>query len=422
VEDRSAVLCHHAAHAKDWERTIDYARRVARTCIARSALADASEKFGLAIAAADQLAPSIEREQAAIDLRIESRMAFSAFGRVDRWLQLAREAEARAEAIGDTPRKVAAMAVRSAALNFHGAAHEAVRAGELSLRQAQALGQAGWINYTRYGLAQACFIAGRYRDAERLLAMTHERLTSADAVAIPGTTVPDMLVLCCMMKAVVHVQTGNLQLADACQREAQALASRSNRPYDLVAAGYATGVYLLAIGNTRAAQTCLRRALALAQEHHVKLFAPVIGCQLGIACFERGDNATARRVLMQAREQAKAVGHVSAMLRASACLALVFATAGKTRMGLRLARQSGRAARAMSFEGIRGQILAFATQIRGPAAAGENVRDLRRSLVIARRNGARPLAAQARRLLAQALRRGAHAQRTSQEGDPRWPR
>ena len=105
--------------------------------IARSAFRDATEYFQMAMDAVDKLPPSMAREQRAIDLRIEARLAFSPFGRTADWLRLCRDAEARSEKIGDESRRLASVAVRAAALNFYGTPYEAVTAGE----QAVALGR-----------------------------------------------------------------------------------------------------------------------------------------------------------------------------------------------------------------------------------------------------------------------------------------
>ncbi len=404
-EDRSSLLCHHAHRARAWRKTIDYARSVARTCIARSALADASDKYRLAIEAIDALAPSTEREQEAIDLRIESRTAFSGSGRVDLWLGLAKQAEERAAAIGDKPRRVAAMAVRSAALNFYGTAHEAVAAGAASLAQAEALGDAGWINYTQYGMGQAYFIAGRFRDAARVFALTYRQLTSPQAKAIPGTNVKEMLILAVMMRTMVHAALGELDVAARCWREADALATATGRPFDRVAAGYAGGVYLLARADARRARVLLATARALAETHGIKLFLSVIECQLGIALHEQGDFVAARQVLARAHAHAGTVGHVSGSLRAGAHLALALAMAGKAAAGLRRARRVRRLAWTEGFAGICTEALLFEAQILATFAARDRrgaAKQLRRCISLARKGGAAPIVARARALLAPA--------------------
>ena len=44
---------------------------------------------------------SVEREQQAIDLRIEARLAYAPLGNMEQWFDLGREGEARSEKIGD---------------------------------------------------------------------------------------------------------------------------------------------------------------------------------------------------------------------------------------------------------------------------------------------------------------------------------
>ena len=61
---------------------------------------------------------SVEREQQAIDLRIEARLAFAALGNIEQWFGLCREAEARSEKIGDEGRRLASIAVRAAGAEF----------------------------------------------------------------------------------------------------------------------------------------------------------------------------------------------------------------------------------------------------------------------------------------------------------------
>jgi hypothetical protein len=57
-------------------------------------------------------------------------MAYGNIGQVSRWLNLAKEAEARALASGDQMRRIPALAMRAAALNFCGVPAEALETGE----------------------------------------------------------------------------------------------------------------------------------------------------------------------------------------------------------------------------------------------------------------------------------------------------
>src|SRR5262249_34335509 len=151
-------------------------RDVARKCVARSAFADATLYYEMAIDAVDRTPTSREREVQAIDLRTEARMAFMGLGRVSEWLDLGQEAERRAIGIGDVGRTVAAMTVRAAAQNFHGTPLEAIETGEQVVGLAERWGDRGWLNLALYGLGQAYSIAGRYLDADRVLGRACDRL------------------------------------------------------------------------------------------------------------------------------------------------------------------------------------------------------------------------------------------------------
>ena len=117
-EEVAEALCHHAVKAQDWAKVDQYGYMAAKKALARSAFRDATEYFQIAMDAVDKQPASTAREQRAIDLRIEARMAFSPFGKTAEWLDLCHDAETRSEKIGDESRKLASTAVRAAALNF----------------------------------------------------------------------------------------------------------------------------------------------------------------------------------------------------------------------------------------------------------------------------------------------------------------
>jgi hypothetical protein len=65
--------------------------------------------------AVDRLPYSVAREQRAIDLRAESRLAYMSVGNIEQWLAIGRDGEARAEKIGDEGRRLASITIRAAA-------------------------------------------------------------------------------------------------------------------------------------------------------------------------------------------------------------------------------------------------------------------------------------------------------------------
>ncbi len=294
--DQPDKLCYHATRAKDWAKAFAYGRSVARKSVARSAFADATSYFEIAMDALDRTPISLERETEAIDLRIEARMAFMGSGRIAEWLDLGKEAERRANTIDDLGRKVAAVSVIAAAQNFYGTPLEAIATGEQAVRLAEEWGNPGWLNFAEYGLGQAYFIAGRYREAEQMLGRACAQLMGPEASAPIGTTTQYLLLVCCMMKSVTHTTLGEIDAADRFQRRAQEIADESNRPFDRVAAAYSGGSLMLGRGDPAAAAVILDEAFALAQEHGVRLFVPVIGCQRGMAYLELERVEAARRI------------------------------------------------------------------------------------------------------------------------------
>jgi class 3 adenylate cyclase/tetratricopeptide (TPR) repeat protein len=346
---RLAAMAYHARMAQDWGKAADYAAKIARESFSQSALVDATRNFEAAMQALDRLPPSAAREAKAIDLRIEARLAYANIGNVSRWLDLAKEAEERSAAIGDDTRGVVASAVRAAALNFCGAPGDALEAGTKALAQAARCGNPGWLAYAEYGLGQACYVAGRYREAVGHLKRSYQVFAMEGATPPMGGSGAQASLLCCMMGVLCQVALGDDTAAAAEQLLAEETAAREARPLPTIASAYSRGALLLHQGRLAASEDALGEALALAQRHEVNLFIPVIAGARGLALLllERRDEA--RETLLLACAEADKLGHRSARLRADICLALADALDAKRRSGAlqaaqalkRVARQQG---------------------------------------------------------------------------------
>ena len=411
--DEADKLCYHATRAKDWAKAFTYGRSVAQKSVARSAFADATSHFEIAMDALDRTPISSARETEAIDLRIEARMAFMGSGRVAEWLDLGKEAERRANAIDDIGRKVAAMTVRSAAQNFYDTPTEAIATGEQAVGLAEQWGNPGWLNLAEYGLGQAYFIAGRYRDADKMLERACAQLMGPEAAAPIGTTAQYLLLMCCMMKSLTHTTLGEINVADRFQRRAQQIADESNRPFDRVAAAYSGGNLMLAGGNPAGAAVILDEAFALAQEHGVRLFVPPVACQRGMAYLEEGRFDAAREILAGARAAAESIGYKSIELRASIYLALALSQAGEVRAALSMLRDARNTARQQGFSGLEAEAL-LAEAMVTPATNEDDratiIRCLQASIAIATQHDAKPLLLEAETLLSRMLGNGENAE------------
>jgi predicted ATPase/class 3 adenylate cyclase len=400
--DDADKLCYHATRARDWAKAFAYGRTVARKGVARSAFADATSYFEIAMDALDKTPASRARETEAIDLRLEARMAFMGSGRVAESLELGKEAERRANAIDDIGRKVAAITVRSAAQNFFDTPPEAIATGEQAVRLAQEWGHPGWLSLAEYNLGQAYFIAGRYREAERMLGRACAQLMGPEASAPTGTTAQYLLLVCCMMKSLTHTTLGEIDKADHFQQQAQQIADQTDRPFDRVAAAYSGGNLMLGRGDPAVAAIILDEAFDLAREHGMRLFIPAVACHQGMAYLEQGRIDEARSILAGARQAAGSVGYKSVELRASIYLALALGQAGDVQAALDILRGAQNTARQQGFGGLEAEALlceAMATPATNDDDRAAIIRCLQACIAITTGNEARPLRLKAEALL-----------------------
>jgi class 3 adenylate cyclase/tetratricopeptide (TPR) repeat protein len=403
-EDVAEALCHHAVKAQDWVKADRYGHMAAKKALARSAFRDATGYFQIAMDAVEKLPGSTAREQRAIDLRIEARMAFSPFGRTAEWLELCHDAEARSEKIGDEPRRLASIAVRAAALNFYGTPYEAITVGEEAVALAERLADATWLGFAKYGLGQAYFLAGRYRDAEQVLNQAITRFTNAPGNVPPGTTGSSLLVLCHMMKAIIHSSMGEFDQSEEFSRQASNLAEESGLSYDMIAADYGRGLSQLVLGNLDQAEGALDEASFLSRENEVRLFLPLVLCGLGNLYLQRGRPAEARAILLEAKEEAEALGHSSSTLLVSTHLASAYAQLGDISRGLEIARACQAGAKQKGYQGIEVlALLAEAGILSLQGATAKAIAQLERTVEIATRLGTKPLLGLAKGTLARLL-------------------
>jgi class 3 adenylate cyclase/tetratricopeptide (TPR) repeat protein len=416
-EDVAEALCHHAVKAQDWAKASHYGQVASRKALARSAYRDATEYLEIAMDAVEKLPASLERERRAIDLRIEARMTFSPFGRTADWLELCRDAEMRSEKIGDERRRLASIAVRAAALNFYGTPYEAITAGEQAVALADKLADTTWLGFAEYGLGQAYFVAGRYRDSELLLDRAIGRVMYAPENVPPGTTGSSLLVLCHMMKAIVYASVGEYDDSEQSSRQASDLAERNDRPYDIIAADYGRGIVQMIHGDLDEAASALEEASLLSRENEVRLFLPLVLCALGNLYLQLGQAVKARDILVEAKSEAEELGHSTSILLASAYLSSAHALLGDIPRGLEVARACQAGAKQKGYQAI--EALAYFAEagilsLHGAPGAAEATARLERTIEIASRLGTKPLLGLARGTLARLL---AASGRTSEAHD-----
>ena len=405
-EDVAEALCHHAVKAQDWAKAEQYGRMAARKAFAKSAFRDATGYFQTAMDAVDKQPVSIPREQQAIDLRIEARVAFAALGNIERWFELCRDAEARSEEIQDEERRLASIAMRAAALNFYGTPYEAIAAGEEAVSLAHESCNMTWLGFAEYGLGQAYYLAGRYRDAERHVERASVLLAGAPRNVPPGTTGSSLLVLCCMMKAIIYGSMGEFDDAERCTEQASELAEANDRSYDVIAADYGIGVVQLMRGHLAEAERALDRALRISRESEIRLFRPLVMSALGNLYMQQGLPERARDILLQARDEADELGHETSKVAVPAYLGAACGQLGDVQHALSLVRGCQAGARQRGYGGVEALAVFAEANIlasQGASATDEALDCLQRVAGIAGRMEARPLLGAARGVRARLL-------------------
>lgn len=405
-EDVAEALCHHAVKAQDWIKADRYGHLAARKAFARSAFRDATGYFKIAMDAVDKQPDSTAREQRAIDLRIEARLSFVSFGSIEEWFELGRDGEARSLKIGDERRRLASIAIRAAALNFHATPYEAIAVAEEAVALANQMNSATWLSFVEYGLGQSYFLAGRYRDAERHLAKATALLTKAPENVPPGTTGSSLLVLCCMMSAIVRAWLGEFDEAERCSEKASILAETNDRPYDMIAADYGRGVVQLMRGDLEEAESALDHALRVSRESEARLFAPLIMSALGSVYTQQGRAERAIEILLQAKEAADKLGHETSKVAVPAYLGAAYGQLGDVHHGLTLLRACQASARQKGYAGIEalaGSAEAAILASQGGHMVEDAMASLQRIIALTTKLGALPLLGAAKGLLARLL-------------------
>ncbi|MGE0290028.1 MAG: AAA family ATPase [Bradyrhizobium sp.] len=412
-EDIAEALCYHASRAEEWGKADRYGHMAARKAFARSAFRDAADYFQLAIEAVDKQPESTLREQRAVDLRIEARLAFASLGSLEQWFDFCRDAEARSEKIGDEERRLASMAVRAAATNFCGMPYEAISLGQEAVALATKLNNTTYLGFAEYGLGQSYSLAGRYRDAESHVLKATRLLAAAPNDVPPGTTGSNLLVLCHMMRSLIFSSMGEFEDAERCSEQAAELARKNDRPYDLIAASYSRGFMELMRGNIGEAELALGQAFRLSHESEIRLFLPLIMWALGNLHIQKGKIAEAHDILLRAKDEAQNLGNDATAVAVSAYLGIASSQLGDASGGLALVRGCKAGSKQKGYGGIEA-LAAFAEAVilssQGDATTEEAIGCVKQAMDIATELEARPLLASARgfmaRLLAAAGRSG----------------
>jgi tetratricopeptide (TPR) repeat protein len=336
VNEFAGPLSHHAYESQNWGMVLRFSRQAAVRALERSAFREAAVQFQRAIESIARQSASRTLNEIAIDIRLQSRLAFSATSQLAVWIEYAKEAEEMAAAIGDDRRELTAIINRALALNFASSPAESLKLAEPALQRTIENGLEDLELSAWYTIAQAHYAAGEFRKATDLLTDQMERLRG-DSVLKRFGTAGTTSVLFLTMIALATASMGEFHRSRPALDEAAGIARQTGRPYDSVSCCYGGGLLFMYSGEPAKAIGEFRKGLDLCREFSINLFIPLIVGQLGAALVAVGSHQQAIRLLDRVVKESTVLGHNVATAFANYALASAYREAGRYQEAIELA-------------------------------------------------------------------------------------
>ncbi|HXH83700.1 MAG TPA: adenylate/guanylate cyclase domain-containing protein, partial [Candidatus Tectomicrobia bacterium] len=299
-------LAHHALHGEVWDKAAVYAHRTATRAATRSANREAVTYFEQALHALEQLPQDPATRERAVDVRLELRSSLMPLGEFARTLELLRDTEERASALGDRLRAGKAVAYMANLFWWLGDHPAAASAAERALAIAESADDLPLRVLSRFFLVQADNAQGRYRRVVRHAREIVETLQGDLVWARFGLSgLVAVMARAHLVRALAEL--GEFEESAHLASEASELAERGGQPYDVVAASIPVGDVAIRRGDTEAAIPVLDRALALLRSANLPAWFPSVASALGAALTLAGHAEKGRALLDEACERALAM-------------------------------------------------------------------------------------------------------------------
>ncbi len=341
-------LAHHAACGEVWDKAVSYSRQAVARAMARSAHREAVASVERALTALEHLAESREKLKLAIDLRFELRNALWPLGAMGRILDIVRETESLADALGD-PRRLGLACVYLCSSLYGAAEHDrAVAAGERALAHSLSDGAIDLRVLAGSNLGQAYVARTDYRLGTEVLEKTVALLVGEFLSERFGQgTLPAVLSRVNLVRALVEL--GRFPEATRHGDEAIRIAVAANHPASLLLGLWVRGLAYLRRGEVIQAIASLEHSVRIAGEAELPIFLHWCGPPLGAAYALAGRPTEALALLEKILEQDSAMHVISQNTLTMAYLAEAHLLAGH------IAEAANQAARAVTLSRERSE-------------------------------------------------------------------
>lgn len=403
----SAILAHHAAQARLWEKAADYEQRTADSAI------DASS-YSAALAACQRALEHLARvprtpatAARGVDVRLMLRGAVAPTSDFATWLKLAEEALSEAMECGDEGRIMAAGLHRAWALNFAGEPKDAIPAAEDAAARARQHRDEAASAAASFVLGQARYAAGDYAKALKALDAAAAWYVGERETKRSGGSATTS-VSCHMMRATCLGSLGRFDRAGEASGLADAVAARTQRPYDRALAIYGRGVTAMLAGEPVQAVATLEMSREICLTAGLPTFQLLVETHLGAAYLASGRKDDSRSMLESALAAASQLNHVVAFVAGSIFRGALTLAEGDAIRALQELGVAGDAARTRGFRGLEittGRMIGLACLAIGPSRYAQAVSVVTQAVELARACEALPQQARCLLTLADAGRR-----------------
>ena len=300
LEPIAQVLAQHAVESERWDRAAHYLGLAYANAVSRSANREAINIFNRAIEVLGRLPLPVAATRA-IDLRLHAFTAFHTLGANDKLVELIREAERLAEAIGDRRRLAAAASQTAFALWMEGKHREAQTRAEAALALAQLPKDLSIVVSILFNLANIHHAQGNVVQAvelhRRVLTMLSGELDSKRL----GWPAPPS-VFARAFASWYLLELGEFAQAAELLSAAEPLVTAAE-PHGRVMVDTGRGNFLMRRGEFTRAVEVLRDTLELSRRAEVLAMFPIVAAWLGHALCGAGQFEEAFAVLTDAVER-----------------------------------------------------------------------------------------------------------------------
>jgi DNA-binding NtrC family response regulator/tetratricopeptide (TPR) repeat protein/class 3 adenylate cyclase len=345
LADQVERLAHHAFCGEMWERAMTNFWQAGTKAFLRSANREAAACYERALTALQHLPESRETHEQAIDLRSHLGNALVPLGEFRRILDCLREAEPRAEALGDQRRLARVLSFMAFCVWMTGDHERAVTLGRRALGIAETLQDFPLQVRTNFYVGQAYHALGDYRRAIGVLRGIMDSLEGELGQArlgmagLPSVFARTWLVWCL-------AELGDFTEGIAGGEEGVRIAEAVDHPFSLAVAYGGLGFVYLYQRDLQRAIPVLEQGLAVCETRYISVMVPWLSSMLGAAYALAGRLVDAQPLLEQAIEQATAMNILGRQALQVAWLGEVHLLAGRLEEALVVAQCALRLSRA----------------------------------------------------------------------------